>query len=1120
MPARKRRGKVHYSSHSWRNSTRSPAGTNTSSSTTTNSMDMPAAGTAAAIKDQQHDGKRPTKEEEEEEDVVVRTTRLDIARSNKNKEGKNLPLLLPSSTNTNTNTNTKQPKDNEDEESLLLPLVLTSEKRQNTYECDYCHQDISQQPRIRCAVCTDFDLCLDCFATSDHQAMMARIKATLSHTHHHQQQHKPKELAIQKGGSDDYDDNLTNTTGHGNGHGHGNGNNSVVAISSLAAANHDSSHGYRVCDSTRYPVFAAGRVSPKAVSYNTVTVTATTMATSFAVSSVNTTKEMEKEREDNDKLEMKYEEKQPTTAATMTMTMTVDSDDAGDEWAKSTTASSSSDYYCVPSSSNMETMTTPVSAVASSSAATEVALSEDPKLVWTAEEDLRLIDAIKTHGLGNWLDISEAITGNGSVGKTPKRCMERYFDDFLGRNGHILPPWTAVLDDDYNGGKVGPAPEIPTDQYNNNNNDDDDDDDDDDADDHQVKMVDAASDSRLATGTALETPVQGTGDEQDTMVRSSKRQRTSISRMSSGLSSSIASLVGGRSKKKLKVVPTETIPGYHKIWPKPYLPPNTTTNNTTTTTTTTRVKMGQEVARDLSYKAELAFVKATLACPTKAEADKIRKDWQDQRLGQIGSPTVLPPRPEDCIHLPGSELVGYMPRRGDFDVEWANDAEQALADMEFTRADTVEERQLKLQVLDIYCQKLDQREKRKNFILSRHLYDYRQYVANDQKLPQDERDLVSRMRMVERFHTPAEHQQFIKDILKAKQLRKEIAKLQMYRRMGIRSLVEAEQYELDKNRRQFHKMAQLQKRETDAAAAAASLNKGRMGTTSGNKASTRQMDGSVGSGVLSSLELAQRVPTESLWKQYRTNNRKARRYSSNNNTKSGDEPTDDTLTSKDHRPVDEPKSSSVVSDEKMAQKKIQTESEGAKETNSETQSTENANIDDQNKGHEKIMESQNQSDALFHPLQKNEQVSMDNKEPINKSNINKNNRHQGGENNDDFDISECRGIDLLSKKERSLCKSIKIYPVQYLEIKKALIHEALVQGMLDSATSSQGRKTIVKIDVERRGSVIDFMVRAGWISKKLGDVAKRVVTPPPVLETKLLNHSQEPPSQEPQMKID
>jgi hypothetical protein len=970
-----------------------------------------------------------------------------------------------------------------------LDLILTSEKRQNIYECDYCHQDISQQPRIRCAVCTDFDLCLDCFATSDHEAMIARINTTSSQ----QQQQQQPSLKNKRNGIitnndiDDHDENddRTNTTTMVSG-----SDGSVVAIpsSSLTAvtANHDSSHGYRVCDCTRYPVFATGRIFPKATTQSStaaIPATATTFAAaaSSVKSNSNNIQEIEKagngeekddennnnnddDDDDDDVVEMnvvdspdEVETNQPTTPKDPGDT------NAGDEYGKFTTASSSSST----SSSSSDRATTFVSNL---DGVVEVPLTEDPKLMWTAEEDLRLIDAIKTHGLGNWLDVSEAISGNGSFGKTPKRCMERFFDDFLGRYGHILPPWTA-LDDDFQD-KARPT-NLPAKNNNTNNNDDEevDDDDDDHDDDHdQAIMVRTGSESKEATtsSSVLETPVKLTGDQADALVRSSKRQRTSMSKLAQ------SSMLGGRSKKKLTVLPTETIPGYDKVWPKPYLP-------------LASVKLGQEVARDLSYKAELAFVKASLACSTKLEADQMRKDWEDNRMGRIGSPTVLPPRPEDGIHLPGSELSGFMPRRGDFDVEWGNDAEQALADMEFTRVDTAEERQLKMQVLDIYCQKLDEREKRKNFILTRHLYDYRTYVANDQKLPQDERDLVSRMRMFERFHTPDEHKQFITDILKAKQLRKEIAKLQMYRRMGIKSLAEAEKYELDKNRRQFHKMAQLQ-READA-------NKEKGGVHSNTPA--RKSDGLAGSGTHSSLELAQRVPTESLWKQYRTNDRKARRHSSR--CGGSIEPT---ATSEDN-PIEPVKS--PASGDKITKENVQTEADGPRESIlSQTQAVENPNVD-QTERQEKV-ESQIQSDSIDRPTR--ELASMDNEEPISDK-----------KENDEFDISGCRGIDLLSKKERSLCKSMKIYPVQYLEIKKALIHEALVNGMLDKATSSNGRKTIVQIDVERRGNVIDFMVRAGWISRKLGDVAKRVVTPPPFRETISSSDSQ-PPSQETEMTID
>jgi hypothetical protein len=52
-------------------------------------------------------------------------------------------------------------------------------------------------------------------------------------------------------------------------------------------------------------------------------------------------------------------------------------------------------------------------------------IADDPKTVWTIEEDLRLLEGIRSHGLGNWVEIAEVVSGQGSTGKTPRRCMER-----------------------------------------------------------------------------------------------------------------------------------------------------------------------------------------------------------------------------------------------------------------------------------------------------------------------------------------------------------------------------------------------------------------------------------------------------------------------------------------------------------------------------------------------------------------------------------------------------------------------------------------------------------------------------------------------------------------------
>lgn len=46
------------------------------------------------------------------------------------------------------------------------PSLLRSE---GLYHCDYCHKDLSSTLRIKCAVCKDFDLCLECFRWAGQQ---------------------------------------------------------------------------------------------------------------------------------------------------------------------------------------------------------------------------------------------------------------------------------------------------------------------------------------------------------------------------------------------------------------------------------------------------------------------------------------------------------------------------------------------------------------------------------------------------------------------------------------------------------------------------------------------------------------------------------------------------------------------------------------------------------------------------------------------------------------------------------------------------------------------------------------------------------------------------------------
>jgi len=318
-------------------------------------------------------------------------------------------------------------------------------------------------------------------------------------------------------------------------------------------------------------------------------------------------------------------------------------------------------------------------------------------------------------------------------------------------------------------------------------------------------------------------------------------------------------------------------------------------------------------------------------------------------------------------------------------------------------------------------------------------------------LPSDERDLIHRMRLFERFHTPDEHKKFIEDILKAKRLRKEIAKLQMYRRIGIRSLAEAEIYELDKDRRQFHK-----KLEGDAKVKAALIASGNS-TKGAGAASTAPFSAT-------SRTPSQVKGTDSLWKQYRTNDRKKRRNSSRFGSPV------DVIASKNPPGI----ALSINGDQKEGEKKEENEAK-------------NTAVDSNGPP------LNNQAVMMGAP----ENGSTSAEEKPNISNIEDVEPDIDVKRQRQFNLSNAPCRDLLSRKELALCDQLHIYPVQYLEIKKVLIHESLVNGLLDKDSSTSGRRTIVKIDVERRGNIVEFLVRAGWITRKLADIAMRVVTPQP-----------------------
>ncbi|XP_042373362.1 transcriptional adapter ADA2-like [Zingiber officinale] len=148
---------------------------------------------------------------------------------------------------------------------------------------------------------------------------------------------------------------------------------------------------------------------------------------------------------------------------------------------------------------------------------------------------------------------------------------------------------------------------------------------------------------------------------------------------------------------------------------------------------------------------------------------------------------------------------GYNQKRQEFDPEYDNDAEQALADMEFKENDLEIERELKLRMLRIYLSRLDERKRRKEFILERNLLYPNQL---EKEISNEDKDIYNSFKVFMRFLSQEEHEDLVKSVIEERKIRRRIQELQECQSAGCRTLAEAKSYTEQKRKRELEPNAQ------------------------------------------------------------------------------------------------------------------------------------------------------------------------------------------------------------------------------------------------------------------------------------------------------------------------
>lgn len=138
------------------------------------------------------------------------------------------------------------------------------------------------------------------------------------------------------------------------------------------------------------------------------------------------------------------------------------------------------------------------------------------------------------------------------------------------------------------------------------------------------------------------------------------------------------------------------------------------------------------------------------------------------------------------------DAAGWMPKRQDFVYEWDNDAEEIIGDMELVEDESKNEHDIKAQVLEIYSKKLDEREKRKKFVLERGMTNFKEFLNVEKKRSKDERELREKLRVFMRFMPQDDVDKLVDGIIEERQLRTRIEMMKEGLALGATTVEEAE----------------------------------------------------------------------------------------------------------------------------------------------------------------------------------------------------------------------------------------------------------------------------------------------------------------------------------------
>ena len=131
--------------------------------------------------------------------------------------------------------------------------------------------------------------------------------------------------------------------------------------------------------------------------------------------------------------------------------------------------------------------------------------------------------------------------------------------------------------------------------------------------------------------------------------------------------------------------------------------------------------------------------------------------------------------------------LGYCPKRNEFDVEYKNDAEIELMEIEYKENNSQNVNDMYDKILFNYNNILDKREERKDFVLDKDLFDVKKQIMKEKKLSREDRDIYQSVKQNRKYLTNEQFKDYFEGIVLEKNLKSRLNQLLYYYKLGYKT---------------------------------------------------------------------------------------------------------------------------------------------------------------------------------------------------------------------------------------------------------------------------------------------------------------------------------------------